>query len=56
MKKLRLLAAGLAAAACLGLAGCHGSRQQTAFTVPETFDDSREYEVVFWAKIGRAHV
>ena len=50
MKKLRLLAAGLAAAACLGLAGCHGSRQQTAFTVPETFDDSREYEVVFWAK------
>ena len=50
MKKLRLLAAGLAAAACLGLAGCHGSRQQTAFAVPETFDDSREYEVVFWAK------
>ena len=34
----------------LSLAGCHGSREQKAFTPPETFDDSRDYSITFWAK------
>ena len=35
---------------CLPLFGCHGSAGMEAYQVPERFDDSREYEVVFWAK------
>ena len=34
----------------LPLFGCHGSKGMEAFSVPEDFDDSRNYEVVFWAK------
>ena len=34
----------------LPLTGCHGSKGMDAFEVPETFDESRDYEVVFWAK------
>ena len=46
MKRLfALLLAG-----CLGLCGCHGSREQNAFAVPDTFDEGREYEITFWAK------
>lgn len=46
MKRLfALLLAG-----CLVLCGCHGSREQNAFAVPDTFDESREYEITFWAK------
>ena len=29
---------------------CHGSREKTAFEIPETFDASRNYEITFWAK------
>ncbi len=48
-KKAGILAA--AAAASLGLlTGCHGSRQTAGFSAPENFDESREYEIVFWAK------
>ncbi len=32
------------------LAGCHGSRGLDPFVIPEAFDDSREYEITFWAK------
>ena len=32
------------------LCGCHGSRSQNAFTVPDSFDESRQYEITFWAK------
>lgn len=35
---------------CLTLTGCHGSQEKTAFQIPETFDDSRNYEITFWAK------
>ena len=46
MKRLfALLLAG-----CLVLCGCHGSREQNAFAVPDTFDEGREYEITFWAK------
>ena len=51
MKKLRILAALLALLLlCLPLAGCHGSRGLNAFAVPESFDDTREYDITFWAK------
>lgn len=32
------------------LAGCHGREGMSAFVIPEEFDDSREYEISFWAK------
>ena len=32
------------------LCGCHGSHSQNAFTVPDSFDESRQYEITFWAK------
>ncbi len=31
-------------------AGCHGSKEQTSFSVPEAFDTSKDYEITFWAK------
>ncbi len=52
MKRLKRTGACiLAAAICLGLfTGCHGKKEQAAFTVPENFDTSRDYEITFWAK------
>lgn len=48
---LRPLALAGAALVCAGaLTGCHGRREQAAFAVPETFDESRDYEITFWAK------
>lgn len=32
------------------LCGCHGSMGQSEFSVPETFDETRQYEITFWAK------
>ncbi len=32
------------------LSGCHGQREQSSFTVPDSFDETKEYEIVFWAK------
>lgn len=51
-KRWKLLSACLAfAAACsMALGGCHGSKGQNAFAVPGEFDDSKEYEITFWAK------
>ena len=47
----RILAAACLLAAVLGLlAGCHGRQEQAAFSVPEKFDESRSYEITFWAK------
>ena len=56
MKKLfRTAALFIAAVMLLGcltslLAGCHGGRGLDAFVMPEAFDDSQNYEIVFWAK------
>ena len=52
MKRLRKATAAvlLAAMCAMLLAGCHGQREQAAFTVPEEFDTSRDYEITFWAK------
>lgn len=32
------------------LTGCHGSKGLEAFTIPEEFDTSKNYELTFWAK------
>ncbi len=32
------------------LSGCHGSQGMAEFTVPESFDTSKTYELTFWAK------
>ena len=32
------------------LAGCHGSVGRSEYTLPDTFDTSRNYEISFWAK------
>lgn len=46
--------AGLAAAVLLAgsaaLTGCHGAKASQEFTVPAEFDESRNYEITFWAK------
>lgn len=47
-KKLFVLA--LAAVLAAGLSGCHGAKEQSAFSIPEEFDTSKNYEITFWAK------
>ena len=32
------------------LCGCHGSKESAGFTVPESFDENKTYEISFWAK------
>lgn len=32
------------------LSACHGSKEHTAFEIPETFDTNKHYEITFWAK------
>ncbi len=32
------------------LSGCHGSKGLNKFVMPEEFDESRTYEITFWAK------
>ena len=45
-----LLIPALLTVAALLLTGCHGSRERASFTVPESFDDTKQYEITFWAK------
>ena len=40
----------LAIALMLGLSACHGSRGMNEFKVPEGFDETKTYEITFWAK------
>ena len=35
---------------CLLLAGCHGNVERKSFTIPDTFDTARNFEITFWAK------
>jgi len=50
MKK-RFAAMLLALSALLGcLSGCHGSKGLNEFVLPEEFDETRTYEITFWAK------
>ena len=32
------------------LTGCHGSKGMQSFEIPVEFDESKEYEITFWAK------
>ena len=33
------------------LVGCHGSKSESSsFVIPDSFDESRNYEITFWAK------
>ncbi|MBQ7615948.1 MAG: extracellular solute-binding protein [Butyrivibrio sp.] len=49
MKRMRILALSLIMAAGL-LTGCHGEGKQTAFEIPESFDETKNIEITFWAK------
>ena len=51
MRKTKAAAIAVAAV-CLvsSLASCHGSRGMNEFVIPETFDESKQYEITFWAK------
>ena len=53
-KKIRRLTgvflSAILAGSCLGLTGCHGSQGLQAFTVPESFDDTKPVAITFWAK------
>lgn len=35
---------------CLLASGCHGSHKESAFAVPDSFDESKPIEITFWAK------
>ena len=49
IKKVRFLVC-VALCSMLMLTGCHGSEGLRAFEIPEEFDTTKEYEIVFWAK------
>ena len=49
-KAKRTLALLLCALCLLSLSACHGSRGADLFSMPESFDTSRDYEISFWAK------
>ncbi|MBE6935595.1 MAG: extracellular solute-binding protein [Ruminococcaceae bacterium] len=48
---IRALSLFLALSLCMALfSGCHGSRGLPNFVVPEALDESRTFELTFWAK------
>ena len=50
-RAISLLVALLLSLSCLSLFSCHGAKVTVPpFEVPEEFDTSREYEIVFWSK------
>ena len=48
MRKIRFILPAILA--CMLLCGCHGSKENISFAVPESFDESKTYEISFWAK------
>ena len=49
LKRIAYIAA--AALVCmLTLSACHGSKEKSAFELPDSFDESQKIEIVFWAK------
>ena len=48
-KKTNLLLMLMTICLCI-LTGCHGSKEQTVFEIPEELDASKNYEITFWAK------
>ncbi len=47
MKKCFIL---LCVLLCTLMSGCHGSQGSSAFAIPESFDETKNYEITFWAK------
>ena len=47
---LSLLLLAMLLFSALVLPGCHGSRNRSAFRLPEAFDESRPVSISFWAK------
>ncbi len=50
MKKKICLLTALILILSFALSGCHGSKGIPEFAVPNEFDESRDYEIAFWAK------
>lgn len=50
MKPKRILLTILLCVGCLLFTGCHGKGKMKPFEMPEEFDESRKYEITFWAK------
>lgn len=48
--KRALSISALLLALSMALTGCHGTRSLSAFTLPDALDETKQYEVVFWAK------
>lgn len=48
--RIRFLLAAVLAAGALGLGGCHGSKGLASYEMPDSFDESRQYTITFWAK------
>lgn len=46
----RVLCILLASICLFSLCGCHGSKGLPAFAIPETWEESKAYEITFWAK------
>ncbi len=47
---IRICSVLLALFLLFSLAGCHKRVEREAFDLPQTFDESRQYEISFWAK------
>ncbi|MBQ1787930.1 MAG: extracellular solute-binding protein, partial [Erysipelotrichaceae bacterium] len=35
---------------CISLCGCHGSKESGSFVLPDSFNETKQYEISFWAK------
>lgn len=49
-KKIKLVTLSACMAFGMILTGCHGSTDRASFEIPEEFDESKTYEITFWAK------
>ena len=50
MKTVKRMLLPLLIVSCLLLSGCHGAQDKDAFLLPAAFDESRTYDITFWAK------
>ena len=50
MKQTRFCLVLLLSLCLVFLSGCHGSRDQAAFSVPDQLEESQQQEITFWAK------
>jgi len=46
----KLISLLLAFALCFACCSCHGQRGVSEFEIPDSFDESQQYEITFWAK------